>query len=155
MTARGRTIGPESLELIARATGGYPFMIQLVGYHVWRKASGSIIENSAAVAGIEQARTRLGSLVHAPALQDLSEVDRTFLVAMAHDDGPSKVAEVARRMGKNAQYTNVYRARLIAAGIISSTSYGAVDFALPYLREHLRAHAAHLLSSGDQARGLG
>lgn len=142
----GRTIEPEALDLIARATGGYPFMIQLVGYHVWRKAGGDLITTAAAIAGIEQARTRLGSLVHAPALRDLSEVDRTFLRAMSHDDGPSRTADVARRMGKGTRYVSVYRARLIAAGLIAPASYGAVDFALPYLREYLREHAAQPVS---------
>ncbi len=32
-----RTIGLEALEAAARATGGYPFLIQLVGHHIWRK----------------------------------------------------------------------------------------------------------------------
>ncbi|MFT3971324.1 MAG: ATP-binding protein [Micropruina sp.] len=142
----GRTIEPDALDLIARATGGYPFMIQLVGYHVWRKASGDLITTSAAIAGIEQARTRLGSLVHAPALRDLSEVDRAFLRAMSHDDGSSRTADVARRMGKGVRYVSVYRARLIAAGLIAPASYGAVDFALPYLREYLREQATQLVS---------
>ena len=142
----GRTIESAALALIAQATGGYPYMIQLVGYHVWRKASGSTITTAAAISGIEQARMRLGSLVHAPALRDLSEVDRTFLVAMSHDDGPSRTADVARRMARDTRYASVYRARLIAAGIIAPASYGSVDFALPYLREYLRQHAAQLAS---------
>lgn len=142
----GRSIDPEALDLIARATEGYPFMIQLVGYHVWRKASGTTITTAAAMSGVEQARTRLGSLVHAPALRDLSEVDRTFLLAMSRDDGPSRTATVARRMGKGTRYASVYRARLIAAGMIFPASYGTVDFALPYLREYLREHAALLVS---------
>jgi Mn-dependent DtxR family transcriptional regulator len=63
---------------------------------------------------------------------------------MSHDDGPSKVTEIARRMDKSTQYVNVYRARLIAAGIIGAANYGSVDFALPYLREYIREHAAQL-----------
>jgi hypothetical protein len=39
-------------------------------------------------------------------------------------------------------YTNVYRARLIAAELIEPAGRGRVDFALPYLREYRRDHAA-------------
>lgn len=94
-------------------------------------------------AGIEQARIRLGSLVHAPALRELSEVDRTYLLAMAQDSRPSRSSEVARRMGKSDQYASVYRARLIAAGMIEPAGHGSVRFAIPYLRDYLIDHAAH------------
>lgn len=139
----GRTIDLDALTTAASATGGYPFMIQLVGYHTWRKTTRDHITAQAVDAGIQQARTRLGSLVHAAALRELSDVDRTFLLAMAQDDGPSRSADIARRLGKDAQYTNVYRARLIAAGMITAAGYGKVQFAIPYLREYLVEHAAH------------
>jgi hypothetical protein len=139
----GRTIDPDALTTAATATGGYPFMIQLVGYHTWRRTTTDHIRARAVTAGIQQARTRLGSLVHAAALRELSDVDRTFLVAMAQDDGPSRIAEIARRLNKDPQYANVYRSRLIAAGMIIPAGYGQVDFAIPYLRDYLIEHAAH------------
>ena len=142
ITASGRTIEPDALSVAATATAGYPFMVQLVGYHVWRKAEHGVIDQRAARAGIAAARVRLGSTVHAANLASLSDVDRTFLLAMAQDPGPSKVSDVAARMGRDAGYTSVYRSRLLAAGVIRSVSYGRVDFAVPYLREHLREHAA-------------
>jgi hypothetical protein len=142
--AHGRTISPGALDQATAATGGYPFMIQLVGYHIWRKAEGDRIDERATAAGIPAAQTRLGALVHGPALHDLTPVDRTFLLAMARDDGPSWTAEVARRMGKSTSYTSVYRNRLIEAGIIESVQQGVIDFAIPYLREYIREHAAHL-----------
>lgn len=138
--ANGRSIADEALDRITAATGGYPFMIQLVGYQVWRKATSDHIDINAANVGVEQARTRLGSLVHAPALRDLSDVDRTFLASMASDDGPSKVSNLARRMQKEPGYVGVYRARLLAAGVIRSVRFGEVDFAIPYLRDYLRDH---------------
>ena len=141
----GRGISPEALQLAARSTGGYPFMIQLVGYHIWRQADGNTITEDAVHRGVDQARARLGSLVHAPALRDLSEVDRTYLIAMAQDEPgqPSTSAEIAKRMGRNTQYASVYRARLIAAGMIEPAGYGRVQFAIPYLRDYLIEHAAH------------
>ena len=34
------------------------------------------------------------------------------------------------------------RARLVAAGVVRRAGHGEVDFAVPYLREYLREHAA-------------
>lgn len=144
ITQNGRTIDAEALQRCAEATNGYPFLIQLVGYHVWRSAQDDHISVEAAERGIDAARRRLGSLVHEPGLDDLSQVDRTFLAAMAVDDGPFKMADVVRRLGVDNQYANVYRTRLIEAEMIHSTGHGLVDFALPYLREYLRDHAATL-----------
>lgn len=144
----GREITDEALEAATQATGGYPFMIQLVGHQVWRKAAAGLIDLPGAKAGIEAARKRLGATVHEAALADLSAVDRTYLVAMAQDDGPSRTSEIATRMGESAQYASVYRQRLIDAGIIEPVGYGLVDFALPYLREYLREHAARYEMQG-------
>ena len=105
----------------ANATGGYPFMIQLVGYQVWKHSGDG------------------------PALRDLSDVDRTMLVCIAKDDGPSQIADIAERMDRPVNYVSVYRNRLLTAGIIKTAGYGKVDFAAPYLREYLREHAAHLV----------
>lgn len=138
----GRSIDDDALDEATAATGGYPFMIQLVGYHVWRKAAGDHIDLAAVHAGIPAARKRLGSTVHATALADLSAVDRTYLLAMAQDTGPSNTGEIARRLGETVYYAGQYRLRLIDAGIIEPVGRGRVDFTIPYLREYLREHAA-------------
>ncbi len=142
ITAGGKQISANALDAATAATGGYPFMIQLVGYHVWRKSNGLYIDMQSADEGITAARKRLGSTVHATALADLSDIDRTYLIAMSQDDGPSKTGVVAQRMGETPQYANVYRTRLIDSGVIEAIGHGKVDFSLPYLREYLREHAA-------------
>jgi len=146
----GRSIDADALDEAARATGGYPFMIQLVGYHVWRKADGGTVGLAQAREGIAAARKRLGSTVHATALADLSDVDRTYLVAMAQDEGESATGEIARRLGETPYYASVYRSRLIAAGVVHATRRGYVDFTIPYLREYLRDHAARHEMAGRE-----
>lgn len=145
----GYDITPEALRIATEATHGYPFMIQLVGYNIWRKASGTIIDAEAARHGAESARLRLGGTVHEPAIEDLSSVDRTYLLAMAQDEGPSRTGDIAHRIGKDIQYAGRYRERLIQAGIIHSSSYGYVDFTIPYLRQWLQEHAAALILRGE------
>ncbi|MDR6939040.1 ATP-binding protein [Arcanobacterium hippocoleae] len=145
IAANGRTITDAALDLLTAATLGYPFLIQLVGYHVWRRATDDApIDVNTAKSGIAAAQIRLGQTVHAPAFDDLSDVDKTFLLAMSQDDGPSSMADIAKRMRKDTQYTGMYRARLIDAGVIAQVAYGKVDFAIPYLRAWLREHEASL-----------
>jgi hypothetical protein len=141
----GYTITDPALQVAAAGTGGYPFLIQLVGFWMCKladSADSSLIEDAAAAAGVQAARRRLGSLIHEPALRDLSHVDRTFLAAMAVDDGPSRMADIAARLTADANYASQYRLRLIAADMIRPSGHGHVDYTLPYLRDYLREHAA-------------
>lgn len=141
---------PAALESAVEACDGYPFMIQLVGQQCFRRRQGKVITPESVSEAAVVARRKLGQLVHEPALGDLSEVDRTFLVAMAADDGPSSMADIAQRLGATSQYAGTYRRRLIEAEIIAPVAYGRVDFELPYLREYLREHAVFdLFRGGD------
>jgi hypothetical protein len=106
----GRAVGEDALAVMAEGTGGYPFLIQLVGYRTWRLHPNEVeISVEDADEGVRQARRRLGSLVYEPALADASDVDRTFLLAMAKDDGPSRMSEIQRRLGVDESYISQYR----------------------------------------------
>lgn len=142
-----KTILDEALGAAARATQGYPFMVQLVGYHSWRAARGvDTVTAEHVEEGVQAAARRVGRLVHEPALSELSGIDRTFLAVMAQDEGPSRVRDVADRLGVDGSYASVYRARLIKAEMIHARGWGVVDFTLPSMREYLREHAITELS---------
>lgn len=141
-------VSDEHLDVAAQATGGYPFLVQLIGYHVWRLSKDAGVTNDSLARGTEAARKRLGSTVLDTALADLSDVDRTFLVKMAIDDGPTFTSQIAERMGEGIKYVGVYRRRLIDAGVIRPVGRGKVEFTLPYLAEHLRNHAVQLHDPG-------
>ncbi len=138
----GRTIGEEALDRYVAIVHGYPYLLQLVGYHAWRAH-----RDRPEITADDVARTlplvveRMGRLVHAPALGPLPEGQRRYLRAMAVDDGPASTRQVAERMGVPMQQQNVYRARLIDRELVEPAGHGYVDFTLPYLREHLRAQA--------------
>jgi len=97
---------------------------------------------NAVQAAVLVAERRLGSLVLEPALGDLSPNDRRFLLAMSVDDGPSKIGELAKRLDVSSNQASQYRLRLLDTQMISSPSRGLVDFAMPYLRAHVRQHGA-------------
>ncbi|MEW6583426.1 MAG: ATP-binding protein [Actinomycetota bacterium] len=155
ITAGGRTISGRQAARAAEATGGYPFLIQLVGYHIWRQSSDvKVISAGDVTAGIAQAERRLGKLVFEPTLKGLSDVDRTFLVAMARDDEPSAMSDIAERMGVDSKYASVYRGRLIEGGVIEpAEQYGRVRFTNPYLRDYLREHVAYHAQGRTSRRG--
>lgn len=143
IVAAGRAPSDAALEVMAEGTRGYPFLIQLVGAQSWRvRRNAREITREDGEEGVAQARRRLGSLVYEPALDEASDVDKSFLLAMSRDDGASRIVDVIERLGITRSYASVYRRRLIDAELIEPAGRGRVDFALPYLREYLREHAA-------------
>jgi hypothetical protein len=139
----GRTVAEDVLDVMVQGTRGYPFLSQLVGSQVWRlRKSEREISMESAREGVSDALRRLGRLVYEPALADASDIDKSFLLAMAKDDGPSRMKDIQQRLEIDANFASQYRLRLIASELIESTGHGYVDFALPYLRDYLREHAA-------------
>lgn len=148
MEMTGKVLSGQALQAAMNGTEGYPFMLQLVGYYTWRAARDEeVITLEKTHDGVERARRRIGELVHAPALRDLSPTDRSYLVHMAVDDGPSRTRDIADRLGVGTNYAAVYRQRLIQAEIITSAGHGYVDFTLPEMREYLRSHATHEIAT--------
>jgi len=139
--ARGGTIDDEALERAVEATSGYAFMVQLVGFHSWKAAADPTagITTAEIATGVTEAERRIGRLVFAPTWRGLSAVDRRFLMAMAVDDGESRLADVAARLDVGTKYAGVYRRRLIDAGMIIPTGKGRIDFTHHATREWLRS----------------
>lgn len=142
ITEHGRTASSEVVNYLARAAQGYPFLVQSIGDIAWRaNAAADEISLQDAQEGYRRARRSMGAFIHEPALSGLSKVDRSFLAAMAHDDGPSRVEDIRARMGNiEPGYASMYRARLLSAGLVQEAGYGALDIRFPYLREYLREH---------------
>lgn len=86
--ASGRHMSDKAPAVMAQGTQGYPFLIQLVGVQTWRRhPRAPSISVGDAELGVANALRRLGSLVYEPALAGRSAIDRSFLLAMALDDG--------------------------------------------------------------------
>lgn len=134
-------VTPAQLRRAAEATGGYPFLIQLVGYHLWQaaEAAGDRLDDAGVDAAIEAARRRNARVVIDAALASASDLDRDFLDAMAVDDDVTAVADLAVRLEVSKSTVGNYRARLIDAGLVEPRGRGKLGFAIPGLREHLRA----------------
>lgn len=137
---RGAGIDEQALAEAVTASSGHAFMVQLVGFHIWKAAadpSMGITADEVAL-GIAEAKRRFGRLVLAPIWRELSDVDRRFLFAMARDEGESRLAAIAERLGVDTNYAGVYRHRLIKVGMITASGRGRIDFAHHATRQWLR-----------------
>ena len=135
-------ISEANLELLARSAGGYSYLFQLLGRHVWRLASHHVITESNIRGGLRYARRDLGEAIKDTALGELSKVDRSFMLAMAQwESNDVPVGFVREYLGVSKQYVNNYRRRLLDSDMITAHD-GTLRFALPYMRDFLREYAA-------------
>lgn len=136
----GGRMAPEAVEHAVAVAQGYPFMIQLVGFHAWEAAEDPTVEVTLqdVAVGAETARHQVGQLVIAPMWKDLADGSRRFLTAMALDDGVSRTADIAARLGVSSEYVGVYRSRLMKSGMVAAAGHGRLDFALEATRQWIR-----------------
>lgn len=57
------------------------------------------------------------------------------------DSGPSRVSEIATRMGVASNYASQYKRRLLEDGVIGKRGRGLVGFDIPAFREFLSEKA--------------
>lgn len=136
----GRFIDADALDLLTRVSQGYPYLVQLLGDYAWRATpwTESISLLDAEVAhqrGVKAVEQRVISRVY----DDLSEVDKTFIKAMAEDEDRSKISDIVTRMDVSDQYVQVYKKRLIDSGYVQGDGRGYLRFSLPYLGQYVRS----------------
>lgn len=139
-TGLAHLLDPALVRIAAVSTGGYPFLIQLVGYHLWQlaEATDGPLTADAVDLALAAAHRRNTRVVIGAALSTASPKDLDFLRAMSEDDGPASTADIGQRLGNRKNTIGNYRARLIDAGLVQPAGRGRLDFAIPGLREHLR-----------------
>lgn len=140
VASTSKRIEPNAAVRAAEISHGYPYLIQYVGAQAWANAGDAdTIMTEDAQRALASAIDQMATNVHGPALRDLAPRKLAYLEAMLADDGPSAVADIAQRLGTYPGYQSVYRDRLIDDELIRPAGRGLVEFALPYLREALRA----------------
>ena len=136
----GRRIDAEALGEAVAAVGGFPYMLQLVGYRSWAaNPEDECISVRDVRDGIMLARADFECSVLDATYRELTDGDLAFLQAMLADDGaPSSLADISRRTGKSRANARAYKARLIEQGVIGEERRGYVRFELPGFREYLQ-----------------
>jgi hypothetical protein len=137
--AGGRAIEDDALAAAVDAARGYPFLLQLLGQHSWRiDRTATEITSAHVREAMNRARADMGRLVHDIALDEVSDVDRAYLAAMAVDASRSSTRQIADRLAVSPDYANVYRRRLIEAELIEERGRGYVGYTLPHFTDHMR-----------------
>lgn len=133
----GRTIGQDALNLAVRASEGFPFMMQLVGFRMWDQHPSELeISLNDARTGIRFAEAELKDRIIRITYEGLSAGDKAFLAAMLADDETSRVSEIAQRLGKTHSYATQYKNRLLGQGVIEEAPEG-IRFQLPLMRAYV------------------
>ena len=143
-----------ALDVAAKATAGYAYLIQLVGYYVWRAAwircrdcEGQVVITEAdAAEGIREALEEFKDAVLETAISGLPKTAIEFILAMSETGAVTAVGEIAERLGKTTGYLSPYRRQLIGRQIIEQTAPGYVTFSIPFMREFLVDRKGEILA---------
>ena len=137
----GKAIGEDALDLAVKASEGFPFAMQLIGYSAWRyaKDDGELTRAHVEKA-VRRAYQEMEHSVVQPTLRECSQREVEYLAAMAVDDGPSITSDVAARMGISMTNASNLRRRLIDRGVIKDLRMGLVGFDMPAFRPYLKEH---------------
>ncbi len=134
----GRKIAPSALAAAVRASSGFPYLMQLVGFQSWsQNPNDELISEKDVEAGTAMALRNFSERVLDATFYDLSPNDLRFLQAMMPDREESRLADIASRMGEASNYTSTYKRRLIEQGVIGARGTSYVAFELPGFREYL------------------
>ena len=118
-------------------TGGYPYLIQLVGFYLWELLKSGTEPDNILDQIIIRSRSMMFQNVHKLLFRELSPVDREFVYAMVIDYNISKFADIISRTGKPKNTLTKYRLRLIDSGYIKPVGRGEIAFSLPFTRDFL------------------
>lgn len=134
----GKTIDTDALQLAVEATDGFPFMFQLVGYRMWAlsQEKESITLDDVRM-GARIAKEELKRQVYDATYAELSNGDIEFLRAMLVDERSSRIADVAKRLGKSSGHISTYKRRLLKSGVVEEGLRGELRFCLPGFKEYL------------------
>jgi hypothetical protein len=112
---------------MSQETMGYPFAFQVLGFLCWKNHA----KWTEILAEYSQ---YLEEYVYEKLWSELSAQDKVVLRAMCESES-RKVEAIRTKAGKSSGNFSVYRNRLIKKGIIISSEYGYLEFALPRFRE--------------------
>ena len=124
-------ISSEEASVMAKATKGYSFAFQILGYLKWeeKKPLDELLPDyDAALA--EYSYDKIWS--------ELSPKDKQISKIIA--SGKTKIGEIREELNVSSQYMNVYRNRLIASGIVSGDARGELVFALPRFENYIKLY---------------
>jgi len=132
----GQEFCGDALREAAKATDGYAYLIQLLGFFLYNSGRHTI-DSKLVKQTLELAKIELFKNVHDMLFRELSIKDQEFLFAMAEDDGQSDFGAIKERLGVSAGYASKYRERLLVSGMVKASAHGKLVFNPPHMRDYL------------------
>jgi hypothetical protein len=135
----GERIAKAAVTEIVDRAGGYPYFLQVWGYHCWNGAQRSPITlttvkrvEPTVIAGLDESFFRVR-------FDRLTPGEKRYLRAMAElGEGPHRSGEVADRLGVKVQSVAPTRSSLIQKGMIYSPQHGDTAFTVPLFDQFLK-----------------
>lgn len=122
-------ISEEEAATMSRATNGFAFAYQALGYIKWEHKTYSLDRL------YPEYDQYLAEFVYDKVWMELSPKDREVIKAMAGSE-ENRVADLLEKTGMSSSLFSTYRDRLSKKGLINTQKYGYVSLSLPRFREY-------------------
>ena len=141
--AAGRPMDEDAATLLAEASGGYPYAIQLYGHHAWRTSAGhDKIDLAAALTALPRAQRALEDGLYAARWSAASPTQKRYLTALATiaaTTNPTTARALAEQLGRTPKQLSSVRDELIKAGTLTIDG-NELRFTIPGMGAYIRAH---------------
>jgi hypothetical protein len=121
--AAGRPMDEGAATVLAEASGGYPFAVQLYGHHAWRASAGQArIDLATAHAALPRAQRELERGLYAARWTAASPAQKRYLAAVATvaaAASPTTARAVADELGRTPKQLSTVRDDLIKGGTLT------------------------------------
>lgn len=135
----GERIAKAAVEAMIEKTSGYPFFIQVWGYHCWNEALRSPISLKDVERTEPVVIRALDESFFRVRFDRLTPSEKRYLRAMAElGAGPHRSGEVAEKLAVKVQSAAPTRNSLIKKGMIYSPQHGDTAFTVPLFDQFLK-----------------
>ena len=135
----GAEFSEEALKAVYDYSHGYPYFLQVWGYHVWNQATGPCITAQDVEASASRIQARLDEGFFRVRFDRLTDAEKRYCRAMAelqeHECSTTRIAAMLQRKATSLAST---RDRLVRKGMIYSSRQGVVSFTVPLFGDFLR-----------------
>jgi hypothetical protein len=143
--AAGRPMDEAAAELLAGASGGYPYAVQLYGHHAWRTSAGKRrIDRAAVQAALPRAQRELERGLYAARWSAASPTQKRYLAAVATVAAAGEQVSgrmVADELGRTTKQVSSVRDDLLKQGTLTVEN-GQLRFTIPGMGAYVLAAIA-------------
>ena len=138
----GKHIGEAALDAAAQSGQGYPYKLQLIGFHAWEAAGDAAQISTGMVHGAAyEADRAMVSQIIVPMWTHLSDDQQRILTAMAADLDASTSHHLAQQVGMEEHHVQDHLRQMETVGVVNRISASECEFMHPMMRSWLRGEA--------------